>query len=61
MPAFGQESRATKADGTGTENCYTHHCSLVRELKVDPAEMRAIERRGPARNTAPPASPRQYL
>jgi len=34
---------------------------LVRELKVDPAEMRAIGRRGSARNTGPPASSGQYL
>jgi hypothetical protein len=61
MPAFGQESCATKANGTGTENCYAHHCSLLRELKVDPAEMRAIGRRGPALDTGSPASSGQYL
>jgi len=61
MPAFGQKSRTTKADGTGTENCYAHRCSLVRELNVDPAEMRATGRYDPARNTGPPASSRQYL
>jgi hypothetical protein len=61
MPVFGEASRATQANGTGTENCYAHRCSLARELKVDPAEMRANRTAWPGVVRRAAAASGQYL